>query len=391
MWGKTILIGVFIVLAGSMVDAQNWYKGNLHTHSLWSDGDGYPEMVMDYYKSHGYNFVGLSDHNVFQEGLKFKVIATNAQRLAFDEYLDKYGTPWVDFKMRPEHGDTLVRLKTLDEYRRKFEEKGKFMIFKSEEITSSPDGIIPIHMVATNLKYLIPGQYASTKTGIIQKIVDIISEQRKETGLKTIVQLNHPNFGWAITAADIMQIKGLRFFEVFNGAPSTHNYGNETHDSTEVIWDKVNLFNIQHHRPFLYGLGVDDAHNYHITSPSLNNPCRAWIVVYAPSLDPSSIITAMESGKFYTSTGVVLKRLSFSSKEISLQVKEEEGVTYKIQFIGVRKGLGRAEVLKSVNGPAAYYKLTPEDLFVRAKISSSKPKANISQEDVERAWTQPIK
>ena len=27
-----------------------WFKGNLHTHSLWSDGDDYPEMIADWYK-----------------------------------------------------------------------------------------------------------------------------------------------------------------------------------------------------------------------------------------------------------------------------------------------------------------------------------------------------
>ena len=27
-----------------------WYKGNLHTHSYWSDGDEFPEMIMNWYK-----------------------------------------------------------------------------------------------------------------------------------------------------------------------------------------------------------------------------------------------------------------------------------------------------------------------------------------------------
>ena len=27
-----------------------WWKGNLHTHSLWSDGDDYPEMIADWYR-----------------------------------------------------------------------------------------------------------------------------------------------------------------------------------------------------------------------------------------------------------------------------------------------------------------------------------------------------
>ena len=31
-----------------------WWKGNLHTHSFWSDGDDYPEMIVDWYKTAGY-------------------------------------------------------------------------------------------------------------------------------------------------------------------------------------------------------------------------------------------------------------------------------------------------------------------------------------------------
>src|SRR5687767_11689408 len=45
-----------------------WFKGNLHTHSLWSDGDDYPEMIADWYKRQGYHFLGISDHNVLQQG-----------------------------------------------------------------------------------------------------------------------------------------------------------------------------------------------------------------------------------------------------------------------------------------------------------------------------------
>src|SRR5215212_3822104 len=45
-----------------------WYKGNLHTHSFWSDGDDYPEMIADWYKRSGYQFLALSDHNILSEG-----------------------------------------------------------------------------------------------------------------------------------------------------------------------------------------------------------------------------------------------------------------------------------------------------------------------------------
>src|SRR5215207_6695128 len=55
--------------ASSIAPAEaRWFKGNLHTHSFWSDGDDYPEMIADWYKRNGYNFLGISDHNVLQQG-----------------------------------------------------------------------------------------------------------------------------------------------------------------------------------------------------------------------------------------------------------------------------------------------------------------------------------
>jgi len=65
--------GLFALLFISILNlsaqpAPRWWKGNLHTHTLWSDGDDFPEMVVDWYKSRGYDFLALSDHNVLQEG-----------------------------------------------------------------------------------------------------------------------------------------------------------------------------------------------------------------------------------------------------------------------------------------------------------------------------------
>lgn len=388
---KTRILVLIVFLSGcciSAVKGQNWYKGNLHTHSLWSDGDDYPEMITDWYKSHGYNFVGLSEHNKIQEGPNWYSPTSDAAKKAFHKYLGRFGG-LVDYYEWS--NDIKVRLRTLEEYRGLFEEKGKFMIFQSEEITSNLN-THPLHMVTTNVKYTIMGQYAKSITEIIQKTVNQVSQQRKETGVKTIVQLNHPNFGYAVTANDIMNVQNLRFFEVYNGAPATHNYGNGINDSTEVIWDKVNIHFYKEGRPLLYGTGVDDAHNYHEFNGGLNNPSRAWIVVNAASLDPGSLIESMEAGKFYVSNGVVLEDLSFGSKKISVRVKSEAGVTYKIQFIGARKGMSRSAILKEVVGIEAVYELGGNDLFVRAKIISSKLKENPpSPNDLEMAWSQPVR
>ena len=55
-------------------DDLRWFKGNTHTHTLWSDGDDLPESVADWYKRHGYHFLVLSDHNILSRGEKWKTL-----------------------------------------------------------------------------------------------------------------------------------------------------------------------------------------------------------------------------------------------------------------------------------------------------------------------------
>ena len=72
-------------------DNRRWIKGNLHTQSYWSDGDEFPEMIRDWYKTKGYNFVGLSDHNILAEEDKWiKVVNSGIYEDGFQKYLSKY-------------------------------------------------------------------------------------------------------------------------------------------------------------------------------------------------------------------------------------------------------------------------------------------------------------
>ncbi len=42
-----------------------WYKGNLHTHTTVSDGRLSPAEVVRWYEEHDYDYVALTDHDVF--------------------------------------------------------------------------------------------------------------------------------------------------------------------------------------------------------------------------------------------------------------------------------------------------------------------------------------
>jgi hypothetical protein len=114
-------------------------------------------------------------------------------------------------------------------------------------------------------------------------------------------------------------------------------------------------------------------------------------MVYAEALDPSILIEALERGDFYASSGVTLSELNMSKNTLSIEVKEETGVNYTIEFIGVVKGSGQSTVLKRTTGTKGKFKLTSRYDFVRARISSDKTKPNPYKEgEFEMAWTQPV-
>src|SRR3989337_125653 len=218
------LLFIIVVLTGcaQKEDTRKWYKGNLHTHSYWSDGDEYPEMIMDWYKTNGYNFIALSDHNILAEGEKW--ITVRKGRIyeeGFDKYLQKYGEQWVTYKR--DTGRIQVKLKTYTEYKHLFEDEN-FLIMQSEEISDRFEEK-PIHLNATNLQNLIPPQGGESVTDVMQRNVDAVLKQRQETGVPMFPHINHPNFHYAVNIQDIIDLKGERFFEVYNGHPRVNNYG----------------------------------------------------------------------------------------------------------------------------------------------------------------------
>ena len=387
---RLFIIFIGLLLFGSC-QAQNkkYYKGNLHTHSYWSDGDEFPEIIMEWYKNEGYDFVALSDHNIIAEGEKWKTLPKDSiYQEGFLEYLKKYGEDWVVYKK--DTTGTQVKLKTLKEFRPLFEKEEELIIFRAEEVTAYLDDKA-VHMGAINIQEVIQPKEGNTIVELIQNNLDAIREQSERTGEPIMQHLNHPNFTYAITAEDIMQLDGERFFEVFNGHPYVNNYGDSIHSSTETIWDQVNIAYINTGRPMMFGLATDDSHHYHKFGSKFSNAGRGWVMVQSDKLHPHSLINSMESGKFYSTTGVELEKVTFKNNTLSIKIKAEETVTYKIQFIAAHKSKSRSEVLKTITATKAEFALPKDYLFVRAKITSSKPKKNPYKEgDFEVAWTQPF-
>ena len=391
---KSVFLFLLIIIAGCTEQKppseKQWFKGNLHTHSYWSDGDEFPEVIMDWYKSNGYQFIALSDHNILAEGEKWIVISSDSiYQNAFNSYLTEYGSDWVNYEI-----DSLeninVKLKTLEEYRTRFEESGKFLIIQSEEVSDHFENK-PLHLNVTNIQKKIDPQGGNSVVEVLQNNIDAAIKQRDELNIPMIPHINHPNFHHAISLEDMIALRNERFFEVYNGHPAVNNSGDSIHISTELMWDLINIAYIDNNQPLMYGLATDDSHHYHVQGSKWSNAGRGWIMVKADSLNPASIIQAMEEGQFYASTGVELNNLTFNNNILNVEVEKEAGISYKITFIGCKKGGDEPEILMSLNGDKASFEITDEILYVRCKITSSKKHSNPIEDLLfETAWTQPV-
>lgn len=296
-----------------------WFKGNTHTHTINSDGDTAPDDVVRWYREHGYQFLVLSDHNF---------------------------------------------LTSVDGLNALFGADQRFLVIPGEEVTDRFE-TKSIHINGLNVDTLVMPQGGGSVLETVQRNVDAI---RAANG---VPHVNHPNFGWSISAAELAQVKNNKLFEIFNGHPMVNNVGGGGSAGLEQMWDTILSRGI-----LLYGIAVDDAH--HFKQPwdaDASKPGQGWIYVRAERLDASAILDAMERGDFYASTGVELTDYQVSPARMTITIRQRAFEKYRVQFIG-RGG----RVLREVTSSPATYDIRGDEGYVRAKIYDSNGRV---------AWTQP--
>jgi hypothetical protein len=150
--------------AAQVAAPMRWYKGNTHTQTINQGGDSTPDEVVRWYRSHGYQFLVLTDHNFLTsvEGL-------NAV-----------------------HGA-----------------EEKFLVVPGEEVTSR-SGNKPVHVNGLDLKGVVEAAEGGSVIETLQRNIDGI---RAASG---VPHINHPNFNWGLTSDDLRQAKNYKLFEIHN-------------------------------------------------------------------------------------------------------------------------------------------------------------------------------
>lgn len=382
-----LLLFISLVSCKEILPKQYWQKGNLHTHSFWSDGDDFPEMILKWYKDNDYQFIALSDHNTMaSENYWYKLKERDKQNKVLEKYKNNFGD-WVETKK--DSNGIFVRLKTFKEYKSKLEDPS-FLIIQSEEVTSSFENK-PVHINVTNIKEKIEPFKGNSVYQVMQQTLDEVHAQRKKFNIPMFAHINHPNFGYGINVEDLKKLNGERFFELYNGHPMVNNEGDDTHIDLETMWDLINISYYSDKKPLLLGIATDDSHNYHVKSTINSNTGRGWVMVNSQKTETVSLINAMEAGEFYSSSGVLLKTVYSDNEKILVEVEPKKGITYEIIFMGYQKGSFDVVELKRIVGTKSSYTFQEEDLFVRVKISSDDLKVNpYKLGETKQAWIQPV-
>lgn len=326
---KTVVVTAFllcdVLFVTSNLIAQapsRWYRGNTHTHTLNSDGENAPDEVARWYRSNGYQFLVITDHEYLTDAAALNAIFARDER---------------------------------------------FLLIPGQEVTGRAEGK-PVHVNQIGAKKVVMPATLPTIFEVLQRDVTMVHEAG------AIAQINHPNFGWALTGADLARVENATLVEIWNGHPMVNNLGGGGTPSAEAMWDEALTAGRR-----LFGIADDDAHHFkpeHLADPASAAPNRGWIYVRAAKLTEADILAAIRRGDFYASNGVELTEIANSPTALTITIKPTTFSRYRTEFIGAG-----GKVLAETTSNPAVYQFKGGEKYVRARIIESNAKM---------AWTQPV-
>ena len=436
---STAAFAVGASIASDSRGKRKWYRGNLHTHTLLSDGRALPEEAALLYKRFGYDFLVYSDHNkVFSDG-NLWINAKNRPNCFKEENIARFRRVFPEcppeFRTEPD-GTVSYRLKTFDELSRQLNVPGKFLVVSGCEYhNNSANGIVlhcnGINTRTSRIHKAVPDEHAS--------LANLLEEHAKTCPpgkVKSLFTVNHPFwYHYDLDPMFLADHPEVRFFEIANAISPPVLGMMEGAYSPDKLWDVALAHRASRGEPVLYAVAADDIHHYERMYGEFEgkkNPMRKCHVrVRARELTVDALIDAMNKGDFYASNGVELNDVKFdrSSGTLSVDVNPGEFKNIVIRFYGTKKGFdgtvgegteyllkdlaaerqkqvpawaGKKRrirkfsddigtVLKEVRGTKASYTLQKDDLYVRAKVFE---RTRAGNEDTLPpytyvAWTQP--
>jgi hypothetical protein len=287
--------------------ASHFLRGNIHTHTTLSDGGATPERTITWYRSHGYQFLALTDHNLLSAPARYAAL----------------------------------------------QEPG-FVLISGEEITMTGAGR-QVHVNALCTHTRIPGGSFGSAAAALSAAIGRV---RAQGGVAIV---NHPNFDWALSVNDVVDARDASLLEIASGHPYVHSAGDATHPSHESLWDTALTAGAD-----FMGAAVDDVHSIDVSADPPATPGRAWVQAFTDKAEPDAICAALAQGQLYSSTGVELKRISVHDRDYRVQPAEPRST---VVFIGA-EGRELSRVSLATADAEASYTVHGDEVYVRARVET---------------------
>ncbi|MBO5270053.1 MAG: hypothetical protein J6B77_04655 [Clostridia bacterium] len=249
-------------------ESGNFYKANMHMHTVVSDGKMTPEETKQWFLDHGYSIVAFTDHEVLVPQNEL----SDENFLAITSYEISVNDRWPG-------GFQHERCYHLNLYA------------KDKNATTSSVFSSRYIFVERSKQYVTEECAAIDyrRNYSVEAINDII---KKATADGFLVCYNHPV--WSNQRyPDYSGLKGLWGVEVYNGGCNCGGYVENTQAFDDLLHENEPLFPIC----------SDDAH-------APGGCGRGWIQVKADALDYDTVMQALKRGDFYASTGPEIYELT---------------------------------------------------------------------------------
>ena len=258
------------------------YKANLHCHSNLSDGELTPEELKEAYKGKGYSILAITDHER----------PCNHSDLSQEDFLLITG---YEAYIRPSkicrHNIFAPEIH-LNLFAKEAENE-KCICFNEASCKYVKNPIERLKMKKVGSKKI--REYTT-------EYINAFTKTAVDNGY--LVSYNHPV--WSMESDErILSYENIFSLEIDNYSSWKIN----RIEGNSLLYDKILL-----NKKGWFCHGGDDNHNHgDINNPLSSDSFGAFTMIMAENLNYDSVISAMENGEIYSSTGPVIKEISIEN------------------------------------------------------------------------------
>lgn len=321
---------------------KKFYKANLHSHSVYSDGHLTVEEMKEAYMKKGYSIIAFTDHEHLIDNSHLddeNFLSITSCEVAVKEFPEQ--STLVNMDMRVGH----FNFYALDQH---------------NTVTPCYSSVYDHFVNDLNRdKIKFEGEYERKYS--IERINEMI-RIANEKGF--IVSYNHPN--WSLeNATRYLGYENLFAVEIVNGGCIKAGYVDNEGVFDDILRSGKKIF----------ATTADDNHNPHPIDSKLCDSFGGWVMINAEKLEYSEIMSALQRGDFYASTGPEITSLTRDGDTVRVECSDAKKIVLVTGGRRIAKEI--ADIGENLN--SAEFTVKETDHYFRIRVEDEYGKKAYTQ------------